>query len=46
MSGEKKQQKGVRWSVFIPAFAIIGGGDVYKRQGQKRRRADDGDKKK
>lgn len=26
MSGEKKQQKAVRWSVFIPAFAIIGGG--------------------
>ena len=26
MSGEKKQQKAVRWSVFIPAFIIIGGG--------------------
>lgn len=26
MSGENKTNKGIRWSVFIPAFLVIGGG--------------------
>ena len=26
MSGENKAHKKIRWSVFIPAFIVIGGG--------------------